>query len=143
MKVVAFPWNSDYHIPAGDELCSVLNQDSLPSASLACGFSSPAFIGDDSRIEFSYSIVGDQPIIPREMEGSEEVSMKELKETVMFLVDQLAELKGAFSKTAPVSGYGAQRGSSSGLEARLEPKEPRTPVQYSMGKVESKWSAKI
>jgi len=57
--------------------------------------------------------------------------MKELKETVMLLVKQLAELKGAFSKTASVSGLEAQRGSSSGLEARLEPKEPRTPVQYS------------
>jgi len=73
------------------------------------------------------------------------VSMKELKETVLFLVKQLAELKGAFSKTASVSGFEAQRGSSSGLEARLEPNEPRTPVQTSrsrVGKVESKWSAK-
>jgi len=54
------------------------------------------------------------------------------------------ELKGAFSKTASVSGFEAQRGSSSVLEARIEPKEPRTPVQYSrsrVGKVESKWSA--
>jgi len=30
--------------------------------------------------------------------------MKELKETVMFLVKQLAEPKGAFSKTDLVSG---------------------------------------
>jgi len=98
------------------------------------------------RVIILYQLfVGDQPIIQREMEGSEEVSMKELKETVMFLVKQSVELKGAFSKTASVSGYEAQRGSSSGLEARLEPKEPRTPVQPSrsrVGKVESKWSAK-
>jgi len=46
----------------------------------------------------------------REMEGSEEVSMKELNETVLFLVKQLAELKGELSKTASVSGYEAQRG---------------------------------
>jgi len=70
--------------------------------------------------------------------------MKELKETVTFLVKQLAELKGAFSKADSVSGFEAQRGSS-GWKARLEPKEPRTPVQYSrsrVGKVESKCSAK-
>jgi hypothetical protein len=45
--VVAFPWNSNPHIlgiPAGDEeLHSDLNKDSLPSSSLACGFSSPTF----------------------------------------------------------------------------------------------------
>jgi len=44
------------------------------------------------------------------MEGSEEVSMKELKETVMFLVKQLVELKGAFSKTASVSGFEGEEG---------------------------------
>jgi len=107
VKAVAFPWNSDPHIlgiPAGDD---VLIKDTSPS-SLACGLPSPAFIGNNGRIELSYLInffVGDQPIIQREMEGSEEVSMKELKETVMFLVKQLAELKGAFSKTASVSGF--------------------------------------
>jgi len=86
VKAAAFPWNSDPHIlaiPAGDEQCSVLNKDSLPS-SLACGLPSPAFIGNDGRIELSYSLnffVGDQPIMQREMEGSDEgeVSLKELK----------------------------------------------------------------
>jgi len=68
----------------------------------------PTFIGNDGRIKLSYTIrifVGDQFIRKGEMEGSEEeeVSMKELKETVMFLVKQLAELKGAFSKTASVT----------------------------------------
>jgi len=121
---VAFPWNSDPHIlgiPDRDELRPVIIKDSLPSSSLAGGWPSPAFIGNDSRIELSYSInffVGDQPIIQREMEGGEKVSMKELKETIMFLVKQLVELKGAFSKTASVSGFEAQRGSSSGLEPR-------------------------
>jgi len=48
----------------------------------------PAFIGDDGRIELSYSInsfVGDQPIILREMKGSDkgEVSLKEVKDTVL------------------------------------------------------------
>jgi len=45
-KVAAFPWNSDPHIPgipAGDEQRSMLNKDSLPSSSLACGLPSPAF----------------------------------------------------------------------------------------------------
>jgi len=38
LKVVAFPWNSNSHIsgiPAGDELLSVLNKDSLASSSLS------------------------------------------------------------------------------------------------------------
>jgi len=81
------------------------NKNTLTATYLACRLPSPTFIGDNGRIELSYSInffVGDQPIIQREMEGSEEVNMKELKETVMFLVKQLAELKGAFSKTASV-----------------------------------------
>jgi len=68
---------------------------SLLSSSLAYGFSSPAFIGNDSRIELLASIIiflGDQFIRKGEIEGSEEeeVSMKELKETVMLLVKQLA-----------------------------------------------------
>jgi len=54
----------------------------------------------------------------------------------MFLVKQLAELKGAFSKTASVSCYEARRGSSSGLEARLEPKEFNT-----QGAEWEKWKA--
>jgi len=63
----------------------LLNKYSLPS-SLACGLPSPAFIGNDCRIELSYSVnlfVGDQPIIQREMEGSDEgeVSLKELKDS--------------------------------------------------------------
>jgi len=40
VKVVAFPWNSNPHIPgipAGDELCYVFNKTSLPSSSLAYG----------------------------------------------------------------------------------------------------------
>jgi len=75
---VAFPRNSSPYIleiPARDELRSVLNKYSLPSSSLACGLSSPSFIGDDGRIELSYSVnffVGDQPIMQREMEGSDE-----------------------------------------------------------------------
>jgi len=62
-------------IPARDELCSNLNKDSLPSSSLACGLPSPTFIGNNGRIELSYSVnffVGDQPIIKREMQGSDE-----------------------------------------------------------------------
>jgi len=55
---------------------------------------SPAFIGDDGRIELSYSInffVGDQPIMQREMEGSDEgeVNLKELKDTVLLLAKQM------------------------------------------------------
>jgi len=66
--------NSNPHIlgiPTRDELHSMLNKYSLPSSSLACGLPSPVFIGDNSRIELSYSIkffVGDQPIKQREME---------------------------------------------------------------------------
>jgi len=65
LKAAAFSQNSDPHIPGiptGDELRSVLNKDSLPSSSQACGLPSPAFIGDNSRIELSHSInsfVGD------------------------------------------------------------------------------------
>jgi len=43
-------------IPAGDELRSRPNKPSLPSSSLACGLPSPAFIGNDGRIELSYSV---------------------------------------------------------------------------------------
>jgi len=90
LKVVAFPRNSNPYIPgipAGDVLRSMLNKYSLSSSSLACGLSSPAFIGNDSRIEL-YFFVGDQPIIQREMEGSDEgeVSLKELKDAVPLLV---------------------------------------------------------
>jgi len=105
VKVVAFPWNSNPHIlgiPARDELRSLLNKDSIPSSSLACGLSSPSFIGNDGRIELSYStnfFVGDQPIIQREMEGSDEgeVSWKEVKDTVLLLAKQMVELKAAMS----------------------------------------------
>jgi len=42
-------------------------------------------------IELKLEIVGDQPIIQREMEGSDEgeVSLKELKDTVLLLAKQL------------------------------------------------------
>jgi len=40
----------------------------------------------------------------------------------MFLVKQLAELKGAFRKTASVSGFEAQRGSSSVWRPDLSPR---------------------
>jgi len=46
VKAVAFPWNSNPHIPGiptGDELHSVLNKGTLPSSSLACGLPSPTF----------------------------------------------------------------------------------------------------
>jgi len=103
LKVAAFPRNSNPQIPgipAGDELGSRPNKPSLPPSSLACGLPSPAFIGNDGRIELSYSInffVGDQPIIQREMEGSDEgeVSLKELKDTVLLLAKQMVELKAA------------------------------------------------
>jgi len=83
-------------------LCPVLNNYSLPSSSLACGLPSPTFIGDDGRREFSYSInffVGDQPIIQREMEGSDEgeVSLKEVKDTVLLLAKQMVEVKAAMN----------------------------------------------
>jgi len=105
VKAVAFPRNSNPHIlgiPAGDELHSVLNKYSLPSSSLACGLSSPAFIGDNGRIELSSLInffVGDQPIIQREMEGSDEgeVSWKEVKDTVLLLAKQMVELKAVMN----------------------------------------------
>jgi len=106
VKAVAFPWNSNPHIlgiPAGDELRSRPNKPT--SSSLACGLASPAFIG---RIELSYSInffVGDQPIIQREMEGSDEgeVSLKELKDTVLLLVKQMVELKHAMSQREEIA----------------------------------------
>jgi len=82
-------------------LRSVLNKYSFPSSSLACG-SSPTFIGNDSRIELSDSVnffVGDQPIIQREMEGSDEgeVSWKEVNDTVLLLAKQMVELKAAMN----------------------------------------------
>jgi len=101
VKAVAFPRNSNSHIlgiPARDELCPVLNKYSLPSSSLACGLPSPTFIDDYGRIELSYSFfVGDQPIIQREMEGSDEgeVSLKEVKDTVLLLAKQMVEVKAA------------------------------------------------
>jgi len=78
MKGLAFPGNnSNPHIPgipAGD----VLNKDSLPS-------SLSHFHWQRWQDELSYLInffVGDQPIIQREMEGSDEgeVSLKEVKD---------------------------------------------------------------
>jgi len=70
--------------------------------------SSPAFIGDDGRIELSYSInffVRDQPIIQREMEGSDEgeVSLKEVKDTVLLLAKQMVELKAAMSQREEIT----------------------------------------
>jgi len=59
VKAAAFPWNSNPNIPgipARDEQRSMLNKDSLPSFSQACGLPSPAFIGNNGRIELSYSI---------------------------------------------------------------------------------------
>jgi len=115
VKAVAFPWNSDPHIPgipAGDVLRSMLNKYSLPSSSLDCGLSSPAFIGDDGRIEL-YSInffVGDQPIIQREMEGSDEgeVSLKELKDTVLLLAKKMVEFKAAMSQREEIASRSSE-----------------------------------
>jgi len=56
--------------PLSDVLCSILHNWSLPSSSLACGLSLPAFIGNNSRVELSYStnfFLGDQPTRQREM----------------------------------------------------------------------------
>jgi len=91
LKAVAFPQN-------------------LPSSSLACGFPSPAFIGNDGRIELSYSInffVGDHSIIQREMEGSDEgeVSLKEVKNTVLLLAKQMVELKTGMSERSCCSRH--------------------------------------
>jgi len=102
VKAVAFPRNSDPHIPgipAGDELCSVLNKDSLPSSSLACGL--------------PYSInffVGDQPIIQREMEESDEgeVCLKELKDTVLLLAKQMVELKAAMIQREEIASRSSE-----------------------------------
>jgi len=85
-----------------------LNKDSLSSSSLACGLPSPTFIGNDSRIELSYSVnffVGDQPIIQREMEGSDEgeMSLKELKDTVLFLAKQFCSSLNFFNLSADIS----------------------------------------
>jgi len=112
VKAVAFPRNSDPHIPGipdGDEL----NRHSLPSSSLACGLPSPAFIGDYGRIELSYSVnffVGDQLIIQREMEGSDEgeVSLKELKDTVLLLAKQMVELKAAMSQREEITSRSSE-----------------------------------
>jgi len=116
VKAVAFPWNFDPHIPGipvGDELRSVLNKHSLPSSSLACGLPSPTFIGDNSRIELSYSInffVGDQPIIQREIEGSDEgeVSLKEMKDTILLLAKQMVELKVAMSQREEIASRSSE-----------------------------------
>jgi len=64
------------------------------SSSLACGLAYPAFIGDDRRIELSYSInffCGRSAHQKRAMEG--EVSWKEVKDTVLVLAKQMGELK--------------------------------------------------
>jgi len=121
VKAVAFPWNSNPHIPgipARDELRSMLNKYSLPSSSLACGLPSPSFIGDDCRIstfliELSYLInlfVGDQLIIQREMEGSDEgeVSLNEVKDTVLLLAKQMVELKAAMSQREEIASRSSE-----------------------------------
>jgi len=125
---VAFSQNSNSNvpgIPARDELRPMLNKDSLPSSSLACGLPSPAFIGDDSRIELSYLInlfVGDQPNIQREMEGSDEgeVSLKELKDTVPLQAKQMVELKAAMSQREEITSRSSEYplGSLPGSEAK-------------------------
>jgi len=70
--------------------------------------SSPAFIGNNGRVELSYSInffVGDQPTIQREMEGSDEdeVSLKELKDKVLLMAKQMVELKAAMSQREEIA----------------------------------------
>jgi len=94
----------------------VLNKYSLPSSSLACGLPSPAFIGDDSRIELSYStnfFVEDQPIIQREMKGSDKVSLKEVKGTVLLLAKQMGELKAAMSQSEEIASSSSEYPSGS------------------------------
>jgi len=116
LKAVAFPQNSDLHIlgiPSGDELHSMLNKYSLPSSSLACGLPCPTFIGDDGRIELSYSVnffVGDQPIIQREMEGSDEgeVGLKEVKDILLLLAKQMVELKAAMSQREEIASRSSE-----------------------------------
>jgi len=110
----------------------------LPSSSLPCGLPSPAFIGDNGRIELSYSInffVGDQPIIQREMEGNDEgeVSLKELKDTVLLLAKQVVELKAAMSQREEIASrsseypLGSLPGSETKSGAGREPVEGITP----------------
>jgi len=66
----------------------------------ACGLSSPTFIGDCGRIELSYSINffvrSDHHSKGNGKEG--EVSLKELKDTVLLLAKQMVELKAAMSQ---------------------------------------------
>jgi len=62
-------------------------------------------IGNNGRIELSYLInffVGDQPIIQREMEGCDEVSLKEVKDTVLLLAKQMVELKAAMGQSEEI-----------------------------------------
>jgi len=59
-------------------------------------------------IELSFSInffVGDKPIIQREMEGSDEgeVSLKEVKDTVLLLAKQMVELKAAMGQREDIA----------------------------------------
>jgi len=75
--------------------------------------SSPAFIGNNRRIELSYSInffVGDQPIIQREMEGIDEgeVSWKEVKDTVLLLAKQMVNLKAAMSQREEIASRSSE-----------------------------------
>jgi len=109
MKAVAFPWNSNPHIlgiPARDELCSMLKY-SLPSSLWVVSLAMTA------GYELSYLInffVGDQPIIQREMEGSDEgeVSWKEVKDTVLLLAKQMVELKEAMSQREEITSSSSE-----------------------------------
>jgi len=54
--------------------------------------------------------VGDQPIIQREMEGSYEgeVSLKELKDTVLLLAKQMVELKAAMIQREEIASRSSE-----------------------------------
>jgi len=54
--------------------------------------------------------VGDQPIIQREMEGSDEgeVSLKEVKDTVLLLSKQMVEIKAAMSQREEISSRSSE-----------------------------------
>jgi len=54
--------------------------------------------------------VGDQPIIQREMEGSDEgeVSLKELKDTVLLLEKQIVELKAAMGQREEIASRSSE-----------------------------------
>jgi len=99
----------------------VLNKISSPSSPLACGLSSPIFIGNNSRIELSYSInffVGDQLIIQREMEGSEEgeVRLKEMKDIVLLLAKQMVEPQAAMSQTEEMASLSSSEATLATLQ---------------------------